>query len=296
MPSAANQRKGGFVAYLSLARRASSLHHAENAKLSTRPRMADFSSTLLKTITLAAGLFLWSGCQQQPVVSQLPAANFNGPLVQNTAPAPLAPPVKPQAKITLPPAKKPSPQLAGIPRDWIPTKGAVNHDGWRYIVIHHSATPSGGAKAFDRMHREKGWDELGYHFVIGNGTDTSDGQIEVGSRWPKQKWGAHAKTADNHFNKQGIGICLVGNFDTERPTRAQLQSLSHLVAYLMKTYHIPADHVIGHSDTKATDCPGRNLHVAEVRRMAAQYATGIDPGQATAKAAAGEMLIDLPGK
>ena len=33
-----------------------------------------------------------------------------------------------------------------------------------------------------RMDQAKGWDELGYHFVIGNGTDTRDGQVEVGSR------------------------------------------------------------------------------------------------------------------
>ena len=32
---------------------------------------------------------------------------------------------------------------------------------------------------------------------IGNGSDTVDGQIEVGSRWVKQKVGAHAKTPDN---------------------------------------------------------------------------------------------------
>jgi hypothetical protein len=260
------------------------------------PRMADFSSSLMRALVLAAGLLIWAGCQEQPVVTQLPAANFNGPLVQATTPPPVAPAHKAPQKVVVPAPKKATPQLAGIPRDWIPTHGAVNSDGWHWIVIHHSATPSGGAKAFDRMHRDKGWDELGYHFVVGNGTDTGDGQVEVGSRWPKQKWGAHAKTPDNRFNKTGIGICLVGNFDTERPTRAQMASLSHLVAYLMKTYHIPADHVIGHGDTKATDCPGRNLHVAEVRRMAAQYATGIDPGIATANTAAGEMLIDVPGK
>jgi len=258
--------------------------------------MADSTPTLVKSLFLAASLLLCSGCQEQPVVTTLPAANFNGPLVQNTTPPPVAPPVKPAPKITALPDRKPTPQLASVPREWIPSPGAVNSDGWRYIVIHHSATPGGGAKAFDRMHREKGWDELGYHFVVGNGTDTFDGQIEVGSRWPKQKWGAHAKTPDNHFNKTGIGICLVGNFDTERPTRAQMQSLSHLVAYLMKTYHIPASNVIGHSDTKATDCPGHNLHVAEVRRMAAQYATSEDPGEATVKTASGEMLFELSNK
>src|SRR2546423_1565105 len=125
---------------------------------------------------------------------------------------------------------------------------------WKWIVIHHSATHSGGAATFDRMHREKGWDELGYHFVVGNGTDTRNGQIEVGPRWGKQKWGAHAKTADNRYNDFGIGICLVGNFDVDRPTDDQMKSLSKLVAYLMKTYHIPPDRVLGHGDTKPTDC------------------------------------------
>ena len=93
---------------------------------------------------------------------------------------------------------------------------------------------------FDKEHRAKGWDGVGYHFVIGNGTNTGDGQIEVAPRWPIQKWGAHAKTPDNRYNEYGIGICLVGNFDTARPTAKQMQSLEKLVAYLMQTYHIPA--------------------------------------------------------
>jgi N-acetyl-anhydromuramyl-L-alanine amidase AmpD len=255
--------------------------------------MADQRTSLFMSALLIAGIFTWTGCGEAPVVNQLPAANFNGPL----SPAPVAPPVAPQVKVAQKPVapepRKPTPQLAGVPRDWIPN--TTKQGGWNWIVIHHSATPSGGAKAFDRMHKEKGWDELGYHFVIGNGTDTGDGQIEVGPRWPKQKWGAHAKTPSNEFNNFGIGICLVGNFDTERPTRAQTQSLARLVAYLMKTYHVSADHVIGHGDTKATDCPGRNLHVAEIRRMATQLATGVDPGEATVKTASGELLIDAPG-
>jgi hypothetical protein len=262
-----------------------------------KPRMARRASLCCVVI----GLFTYAGCQEQPVVDQLPSANFNGPLV----PAPPPPPAPPQVAAITPPkvtprpveVHKPAPQLAGIPRDWAPSPGAVNADGWHWIVIHHSATPAGGARAFDRMHREKGWDELGYHFVVGNGTDTGDGQVEVGSRWPKQKWGAHAKTPDNQFNKQGIGICLVGNFDTERPTRAQLASLSKLVAYMMKTYHIPADHVIGHGSTKATDCPGRNVHVDQIRRMATQLAEGTpDATHAVANTANGELLIDVVSK
>lgn len=253
--------------------------------------MADFRFSPSQLLMLAVGLLFWSGCQEQSVVRELPSANFNGPIVQ-APPPPVAQNLKPYQPAPALPPKKPAPQMS-VPREWIPYAHA---NQWNWIVIHHSATPSGGAKAFDRMHREKGWDELGYHFVIGNGTDTADGQIEVGPRWPKQKHGAHAKTPDNQFNEHGIGICLVGNFDTQRPTRAQLASLSRLVAYLMKTYHVPANCVIGHSDTKATDCPGRNLHVAEVRRMAVQIATGKDPGDPSIKTASGEMLFDVRRK
>src|SRR4051812_862435 len=232
------------------------------------PRMAQKRGSSLNRIGprgRAAGLSVWllwglvfGGCQEKPVVESLPSADFNGPL-QPVVIAPPAPePVKAEPKFVEP--KKAEPQLASIPREWVPS--LMKQGGWKWIVIHHSATPSGGARAFDRMHKAKGWDELGYHFVVGNGTDTGDGQVEVGPRWVKQKWGAHAKTPDNRFNNYGIGICLVGNFDRERPSKAQMASLSRLVAYLMKTYSVAPDHVLGHGETKSTACPGRNLNIA----------------------------------
>jgi hypothetical protein len=213
---------------------------------------------------------LLAGCQPNtgPEVN-IPAPNLNGPVV-------VAPPAPAPAPVVASPAPAPAvkPKLAFEPQ-WVPT-AAVRP--WKWIVVHHSDTVAGGAARFDREHRESnGWDELGYHFVIGNGTDTADGLIEVGSRWPKQKWGAHAKTPDNAFNDFGIGICLVGNFEVQKPTAKQLQSLAKLVAYLEATYHIPSDHVIGHGMVHgiahggtATLCPGKNLNVATVRKMAGQ--------------------------
>lgn len=144
---------------------------------------------------------------------------------------------------------------------------------WKYIVIHHSDSPVGSAAIFDKAHRARGWEMLGYDFVIGNGSMTRDGLIEVGPRWTYQLTGAHAGTPDHKFNDYGIGICLVGNFDQTQPTRAQMDSLARLVAYFMKSYHIPADHVIGHRDTKPTECPGRNMYAAmpKLRQMAQNY-------------------------
>jgi N-acetylmuramoyl-L-alanine amidase len=233
-----------------------------------RPWMATHRHTFvvaLSLLILTLLLVLTSGCtQQRSLVEDLPAPTFNGPVLvapqqPRIAVKPTPVPVKPLPQITK--------STGVVPKSWIPDATARP---WKWIVVHHSATPTGSASDFDRMHRDKGWDELGYDFVIGNGTDSGNGQIEVGPRWSKQKWGAHAKTPDNRYNEYGIGICLVGNFDLERPTPQQLQSLARLSAYLIKTYHISPQNVIGHGDTKATDCPGRYMNVAQFRKQVTQ--------------------------
>lgn len=245
--------------------------------------------TLLLVVLIAA-----AGCQQRSAVSMvdnLPPPNFGGPAFAERSAAPAPPPTE-SPKIWAQPAPS-KPSADAIPAAWIPWAPT---NRWYWIVIHHSATPVGGAERFNKEHRAKGWDELGYHFVIGNGTDTADGKIEVGPRWPKQKWGAHDKTPGNQYNEHGIGICLVGNFDVSRPSPAQIKSLEKLVAYLMKTYRIPADRVLGHGETKPTDCPGRFMNVAMIRRACSQIAFGPNPVEAdgrTARIEPGqELLVD----
>jgi N-acetylmuramoyl-L-alanine amidase len=254
---------------------------------------------------LFAALLTLAGCQSQStpstVVDSMPAPSFTGPNMQAelTQPAYASGPVYVQPYPTAPLQQKPEvvmghpKNVVGIPAEWIPH---VKLNTWNWIVIHHSATPTGGAAAFDKMHKAKGWDELGYHFVVGNGTDTRDGQIEVGSRWPKQKWGAHTKTPDNQFNEHGIGICMVGNFDVSHPTEVQTRAVARLVAYLMKTYHISPDHVVGHRDCKSTDCPGRFVSVARIRQQSIQIlAAAGDPipvDKNPTAFARGEMLHD----
>jgi N-acetyl-anhydromuramyl-L-alanine amidase AmpD len=155
-------------------------------------------------------------------------------------------------------------RMQTVPRAWVPPSKS---ERWECIVVHHSATPMGGAARFDRAHRERGFDELGYHFVIGNGTDTDDGEVEVGPRWKAQKYGAHCRSPDDYYNEHGIGICLVGNFDETRPTAAQVQSLTRLVKYLRRTYDIPADKVFSHGGvTGMTHCPGKNFDLKALRK------------------------------
>ena len=241
--------------------------------------------------SIAAACLLGSqllGCQkkQVSVIEELPSPSFDAPVVA----APQQPAVAAATPKTEPVAAQ-----RGVAGEWAP---AVPANAWKYIVIHHSATPAGSAAVFDREHKAKGWDELGYHFVIGNGTLSKDGLIEVGPRWPKQKWGAHARTANQEYNNYGIGICLVGNFDLDRPTVAQLRSVARLTAHLMRTYKIPASRVKGHGETKPTDCPGRHCSIAEIKRLAAQYALEIDgiPLPAEAQAMRTELLHTISAR
>jgi hypothetical protein len=138
-------------------------------------------------------------------------------------------------------------------------------------VIHHSGTANGNMAIFDKWHREGNhWEGVGYDFVIGNGTDSTDGSVEVTFRWYQQMTGAHCKTPDNWANENAIGICLVGNFDESLPSRAQMQSLTQLVQFLCVRYRISADKVYGHNSTpgaRVTNCPGQYFGLSSVQAM-----------------------------
>ena len=134
---------------------------------------------------------------------------------------------------------------------------------WRYLTVHHSATRTGNAKSFDRNHRRRRMGGLFYHFVIGNGTGSRDGEVEVGWRWRKQ-----AEVNRPH----DIQVCLVGDFSKQRVTEAQFDSLVNLIRILQKQYDIPVNHVRRHKDIrgKSTECPGNRFPFyklqAELRR------------------------------
>jgi hypothetical protein len=153
---------------------------------------------------------------------------------------------------------RPAPPRVGLPVAWRPPHG-VRVRKWRYIVIHHMAAPRGSAAVIDRMHKKRGWDGLGYHFVVGNGSLTGDGAVEVGYRWTRQEKGAHARARpgdDNRWNLHGIGICLIGDFTKTAPSARQLDTLEGLVRALRVEYGIPVDNIVPHRFVRPTECPG----------------------------------------
>lgn len=144
---------------------------------------------------------------------------------------------------------------------------------WRFITLHHSAlegAPTIGTRkqeaisALRIVQRSqmdgRGWGDIGYHFLI-----DPAGRIWQGRELRYQ--GAHAGGKDGRNNVGNVGVCLLGNFDEARPTSAALSSLDTLVDELCRRYSIPRSGIVGHTDWKATVCPGRYL-LPHVRRLA----------------------------
>ncbi|MEY3479537.1 MAG: hypothetical protein RIQ71_312 [Verrucomicrobiota bacterium] len=162
--------------------------------------------------------------------------------------------------------------LGGGPRYRYLTRGVraaidrapVKRGRWQYIIVHNSGTRQGNARVFENYHRNvrRMQNGLAYHFVIGNGTSSGDGEIEIGPRWTKQINGGHV--ASDYLNNISIGICLVGDYNRDRPTEAQLAAVDELIRYLRgrvgKTKgRISIVKAHREINPKPTDCPGNRF-------------------------------------
>lgn len=118
-----------------------------------------------------------------------------------------------------------------------------------YIVIHHTANTA--KETIEQIHNfhinNNGWAGIGYHFYI-----RKDGTIYKGR--DEKYAGAHCE----NYNSVSLGICLEGNFEIEKPTEKQIQSVTDLVKYLRKKYG--NFKLVGHKDLNATACPGQYLY------------------------------------
>lgn len=122
------------------------------------------------------------------------------------------------------------------------------------IIIHCTATPEGRPVTVadvNKWHKEKGYNGIGYHYLIGLNGETWEGR-------PEDMVGAHCI---NH-NTNSIGVCYVGGLDVDgkpKDTRTAKQkiSLGILVAELMERY--PNASIHGHNEFAAKDCPCFNV-------------------------------------
>lgn len=126
----------------------------------------------------------------------------------------------------------------------------------KFIIIHHTVSKRDNTSVHDvnNWHKARwNWESsmghyMGYHFLI-----TGDGKIHQGAKPTEER--AHTIG----YNDKAIGICLTGNFETEKPNERQLNSLSNLLEKLSEKYNIPKYNIRGHRELSQTLCPGENL-------------------------------------
>lgn len=122
------------------------------------------------------------------------------------------------------------------------------------IFVHCSATKASqnvGVREIRQWHKEQGWLDVGYHYIV-----RRDGTIEAGR--DEGAVGSHARG----YNSTSIGVCLVGGIDAKgKPeanfTDAQMKSLRALLGELKGRY--PDAAIMAHHDVAPKACPSFNL-------------------------------------
>lgn len=124
------------------------------------------------------------------------------------------------------------------------------------VILHCSDSPDSndkiGVVEIDRWHRERGFDCVGYHWVI-----KRNGMLERGR--PDHVQGAHAKG----HNHDSLGVCWVGR---NNPTGAQIIAIVQLYAIISLNHKIKHKNWFGHHELDSgKTCP--NLNMNTVRFM-----------------------------
>ncbi|MDY7100936.1 MAG: N-acetylmuramoyl-L-alanine amidase [Actinomycetota bacterium] len=119
------------------------------------------------------------------------------------------------------------------------------------VVLHHTA---GGTSSETRQVRAaqdehmdvRGWDDIAYNWLVGQSGRVFDGRI--------RNMGAATKGR----NDRSVAICLIGDFDRNRPSAAAISSVSELYARLIVRRIVTSRAtLIAHRDVADTVCPGR---------------------------------------
>lgn len=167
----------------------------------------------------------------------------------------------------------------------------------RKIIVHNTGeaikknsnrTPRELMRAIYSYHTvTRDWGDIGYNYII-----DKQGNVYEGRAGGPLTVGGHTA----YHNIGSIGIALMGNFNYEKPTDAQVTMLEILAADLSRTFEIDPTgrsewlgknsfNISGHRDVArtghGTSCPGRNLHqrLPEIRKKTAEWMQEIDRWQ-----------------
>lgn len=135
----------------------------------------------------------------------------------------------------------------------------IHHSGTEPVVATARTAVSREISGIVHAHRNKRFGDIAYHFVVDYAGRVWEGRSLAYA-------GAHVMSA----NQGNIGILVLGNFEKQRPSTAQLGSMRNLVDILRTTCNIRRSKVFGHRDLSPSMCPGQRLYpyVATLRQTA----------------------------
>jgi len=141
----------------------------------------------------------------------------------------------------------------------------------RYITLHHSGDaqplkpeddPVAKLRALQSWGAsDRNWWDLPYHLLL-----DLDGHIYEGRDWHYM-----GETNTTYDPRGHLLISVIGNYQIQEPTPAQLAAIADIMAWAVTTFGVPLEHIGGHYNYADTDCPGkyfiRYLEDGTFRRM-----------------------------
>jgi N-acetylmuramoyl-L-alanine amidase-like protein/LGFP repeat-containing protein len=178
----------------------------------------------------------------------------------------------------------------------------------KMIFVHHTVNSNDYSRADGKrivraIHayhtQSRGWCDIGYNFLIDKYGRIYEGR-RGGIRLPVR--GAHA----GDYNTNTVGVSLIGNFETARPTKKMKNALVRFIGWRLGTSYKPArgtvvvnghrfERISGHRDAMSTACPGRYVYrwLPKLRNRVASY---LSDYQSPIRARAKQMGRDVTGQ
>lgn len=112
--------------------------------------------------------------------------------------------------------------------------------------------------------RDRNWWDVPYHYLL-----DLNGRVFEGRDWRYMGETNTAYDPGGHFL-----ISIIGNYERQEPTPAQLHAIADLMAWAIREFDLPLDRIGGHYDYAETGCPGQHLrkHLEDgsLRRMVSE--------------------------
>ncbi|MGB0766073.1 MAG: peptidoglycan recognition protein family protein [Phycisphaeraceae bacterium] len=139
------------------------------------------------------------------------------------------------------------------------SKLTIHHEGWTAVNFTSKSATAERIEKIRKYHTgENRWGDIGYHYIV-------DRAGRVWEARPIQYQGAHVSQNNEH----NVGILVLGNFEKQSPSSAQLKALYSATAAIARQNRINPAMVRSHREINPTTCPGRNLqnHMDALRRQ-----------------------------